>query len=252
MASPATPFEHVVQVYRDHAELAEAVATFIGAGLEAGDPAVLIVTAAHRPSICDRLERRGLQIDELEAQGLLTIRDAEATLAALYDGSELSARRFDEVVGSVFDTAEAAVPGRRVHAFGEMVDVLVRRDEPDAADELEGLWNDLGARRNFALLCGYRVDLLDVEAHVALLPRVYRSHSHVLPPPDADRFDDAVRRALVDVLGDDAQKVYENVARHEHAKTAPEGQLALVWVSAHMPRTAQQVVAAARSYYAAA
>jgi hypothetical protein len=240
--------DHLVQVYRDHAELADSVASYFVAGFEAGEPALAVVMAAHWPSIRERLEKRGFAAEELEASGLLTRRDAEETLDALFENGALSARRFKDVIGGVLDLAESVAPGKPVRAFGEMVDVLARRGEVVNADALEGLWNDLLAKRRFSLLCGYQVDLFDVEAHVSLLPQVYRTHTHVLPPQHIELLEIAVERALTEVLGDDAQKVYANVERHR--STAPRAHLALRWVSANMPRTAEQVLAAARTHYA--
>jgi DcmR-like sensory protein len=46
-------------------------------------------------------------------------------------------------------------PGRIIHVYGEMVDVLWRRGDTRAAIQLEMLWNDLANRHDFSLLCGY-------------------------------------------------------------------------------------------------
>jgi hypothetical protein len=245
--------DHLVQVYREPVELAESVATFFAAGFDDGEPAVAVVCAAHWPEICRRLERHGHDAATLEAAGMLIVRDAHETLEAISEGSAPAWRPFKEIGNDLLDLAAAAVADRRPRVFGEMVDILVRRDDRRSADVLEGFWNDLAAKRSFTLLCGYRVDLFDVEAHISLLPQVYRSHTHVLPALDADRIELAVGRALTEVLGEaDSQKVYAQVARQEQAKSAPASHLALMWVSAHMPRTAAQVLAAARTHYSAA
>jgi hypothetical protein len=242
--------DHLVQLYRDPVELAESVATFFAAGFEAGEPAVAIATGAHWPAFAERLARRGHDARDLESRGMLVVRDAHATLEAFTDGRSLSARRFREIVNELLDRAADAAPNRRIRAFGEMVDVLVGQGDRTGADVLEGFWNDLGEKRDFTLLCGYRVDLFDAEAQASLLPQVYRSHTHVLPLADAERLELAVGRALAEVLGEaDAQKVYAQVARQEQAKSAPAAHLALMWVSAHMPRTAAEVLAIARSHY---
>jgi len=242
--------DHLVQVYRDPSELAESVATFFAAGLEAAEPAVAVATAAHWAPIAERLEQRGWHVDQLEAESMLFVRDAERTLAAISNNGIPSSRKFRTVIGGLLDTA-AHPGGRRVHAFGEMVDILVRRGERMAADTLERYWNDLGAVRNFTLLCGYKVDLFDLDAQTALLPQVYRSHTHVIGGIDADRVDLAVRRAVAEVFGEaDAQKLYEQVSRS--GENAPVSHLALLWIGAHMPRTAEDVLAAARAHFEAA
>lgn len=243
--------DHLVQVYRESVDLAEAAATFFATGFENGEPAVAIATAAHWPLVVERLARRGWAVDALEADGLLYARDAELTLAAIVDEQGPSERKFADVVGGLFAEVARREPGRRVRAFGEMVDVLVRRGEREAADTLEAYWNRLAHERNFTLLCGYRVDVLDSDAQLELLPQVYRAHAQVLPAADEERLEQAVRRAIVDVLGEsDAEKVY---AQAERAGTkAPVSHLALTWLGAHMPRTAERVLTAARSHAASA
>jgi DcmR-like sensory protein len=242
--------DHLVQVYREPIELAESVATFFGAGFEAGQPAVAVVAAAHLPAITERLAKHGWDVDELEAEGVLHVRDADETLAALSDGRGPVQRKFNDVVGSLLGLA-AGAGTRRMRVFGEMVDILVRRGERTQADILEGYWNELGEKLDFTLLCGYKVDLFDLQAQISLLPQVYRTHTHVLPAADEDRMELAVGRALADVLGDaDAQKVYAQAARQ--AENVPASHLALLWISAHMPRTAEEVLATARTHFAEA
>jgi hypothetical protein len=243
--------DHLVQVYREPVDLAEAVAAFFGAGFEAGEPAVAVVTAANWPVVSERLEKRGWRVAELQAQGVLHVRDADETLAAISDERGLVQRKFNDVVGSLIDVAAGGDTRRPVRAFGEMVDILVRRGDRTQADTLEDFWNELGEKKNFALLCGYKVDIFDLHAQISLLPQVYRTHTHVLPGADADRVELAVGRALADVLGeDDAQKVYAQARRND--KSVPLSHLALLWVSAHMPRTAEEVLAAARLHFAEA
>lgn len=242
--------DHLVQVYREPVELAESVATFFAAGFDAAEPAVALATAAHWPLIAERLEARGWCVDRLEAESLLFVRDAEHTLAAISDDGIPSSGKFREVIGGLLDSATEP-GGRGVRAFGEMVDILVRRGERMAADTLERYWNELGTRRDFTLLCGYKVDLFDLEAQTALLPQVYRSHTHVVAGTDAERVDLAVRHAVAEVLGEaDAQKLYQQVSRG--SENAPVSHLALLWISAHMPRTAEEILAAAGTHFAAA
>jgi KaiC/GvpD/RAD55 family RecA-like ATPase len=244
--------DHLVQVYRDAGDLAQSVAVFLGAGFERGEPAVLVATDGHRPLIDEALARRGWVVSDLEQEGQFVAVGAEATLEAIEQKGEPSLRRFASVVGGLLDRATAGVPGRRVRVFGEMVDLLVRDERVAAADALEEMWNRLGARRTFTLLCGYEIDVFDRAAQTGLLPQVCRSHSHVLPLVDPERMERAVDKALVETLGaGDAQKVYAQIARQERDAQVPASQLALMWVSAHMPRAADRILATARTHYLA-
>jgi hypothetical protein len=63
----------------------------------------------------------------------------------------------------------------------------------------------------------------------------------------------AVDAALAETLGvADAQKVYAQAARQVRDQEVPAWQIALMWVSAHMPRAAERILAAARTHYLAA
>lgn len=248
-AESFTPCDHLVQVYRDRHELADSVALFLGSGLTAGEAAVAVASAAHWPDIAQRLEGRGWDAGVLERSGRLVRADAESTLEAICEDGTPSLRRFTPVVGGLLDRA-AGEPARRVRVFGEMVDILCRRGQAAAADSLEGMWNRLAGGRRFTLLCGYRVELFDVDAQVNLLPRIYHAHSRVLPPNDPARLERALDDALVQVLGDaDARKVHGHVARQERDDRVPSAQLALMWISAHMPVTAERILDAARANY---
>ncbi len=86
---------------------------------------------------------------------------------------------FDRTVGALLDRAETTAQGHPVRVFGEMVDLLNRRGDPQGAAVLEQLWNRLRARRRFSLLCGYRVDLFDADVQASLLPDVCRAHTQV-------------------------------------------------------------------------
>jgi hypothetical protein len=133
-----------------------------------------------------------------------------------------------------------------------MVDILCRRGEREAADVLEDYWNELSHERRFTLLCGYKLDIFDRDVQVNLLPHVYRAHSDVLPVVEVNALDEAVTRALAEVLGHtDANKVRTQVDSHGGDPRLSAGQRALMWTSAHMPRSAEQILDTARRVYLA-
>lgn len=244
--------EHLACVYRDSTELAAAVGEFLAEGFGRDEPALVVATAAHWPLFARELARRGWDADVLQSRGELYLADADATLAAILDAGSPSPARFEAVIGALLDTA-AGESGRFVRVFGEMVDLLCKSGDHEAAAELEDIWNDAATRRRFSLLCGYGVDLFDRRAQTLVMPEVCRTHTHVAAAPDAEVLDGAVDRALVKTLGaHDAEKVYALAAGPKHPDGVPTAQLVLMWVSAHMPRTADRVLAVARENYLAA
>jgi MEDS: MEthanogen/methylotroph, DcmR Sensory domain len=150
------------------------------------------------------------------------------------------------------DRLTARFPGRRIRAFGEMVDLLCADGNADGAIDLEALWNGLAAARDFSLLCGYHLDVFDRASQASVLPEICRAHSHVRPADDPERLRFAVDQALEDTLGKDAGKVYALIGSEIRGSRVPTAQLALMWVSENMPGSAERILASARSHYLAA
>ncbi len=242
---------HGVQVYGDASDLAESVAAYLVAGFERDEPGVLVATPEHLSLFAEQLGSRGWGLTGVERDGLLVVADAESTLGAIVADDRPVPELFDEVVGGLLDRAQHGQPGRPVRVFGEMVDLLCRRDQEDAADELEQLWNALAKTRRFSLLCGYRLDVFDPHAQSETLPHICREHSHVLPARNYPRFARAVDDALRDVLGPaQAASVYVLVSREAGHDQVPLAQSILMWVSRQRPQQAAQILASARTHYA--
>ncbi len=244
------PAAHAAQIYVEADELADSVAEYFAAGFEAGEPAVLVATGEHASLVAERLAAEGWDARRIEELGLLVAVDAETTLGQIMEGPHPSPVAFERVSGGLLDALGERFPGRRVRAFGEMVNILCERGQRDAAFELEELWNRLARTRNFSLLCGYRLDVFDRSSQVETLPDVCRLHTHVAPGPDAQRLAHAVDAALVGVLGAPGTgQVYSLVGAEIRERRVPPSQLALMWVSRNMPMSAERVLAAARTGY---
>ena len=242
---------HGVQVYGDAAELAESVASYLAAGFERDEPGVLVATPEHLTLFAGSLASRGWALNRAETAGVLFVADAEATLASILGPDGPDRGRFEHVIGGLLDRALDGRADRPVRVFGEMVDLLCRGGRPDAADELERLWNALAAQRRFSLLCGYRLDVFDPRAQAETLPHICREHSHVLPAQNYPRFARAVDNALREVLGPNrAATVYVLVSREPGHDQIPLAQLILMWVSENLPRESSKILASARTHYA--
>jgi hypothetical protein len=241
------PHGHAVQVYADLGELARSVSAYLAAGFELGEPAVLVATPEHLSAFMSSLATVGWDEGRIGRAGLLATADAAETLEAVMAGGERPSKRvLEQRVGDLLDR----FPGRHVRAFGEMVDILSREGRTEAAIALEDLWNDYGGRRDFALLCGYHLDVFDREAQAGLLPDVCRTHSHVLPALDPARLTRAVDQALEEVLGAaEAGKVYVLVGQELRSDRIPMAQVLLMWISKNMPALAERVLASARARY---
>jgi hypothetical protein len=243
------PHAHAAQVYSDLGELAQSVSAYLAAGFERGEPAVVVATPEHLTEFMAALADAGWDEARIERAGLLAIADAAETLDAIMAGGDSPSKPvFELKVGGLLDR----FPGMHVRAFGEMVDLLSREGRAEAAIALEELWNDFGRRRDFALLCGYHLNVFDRASQAGLLPEVCRTHSHVLPALDPARLTRAVDEALEEVLGaKEAGKVYVLVGQQLRSDRVPMAQVLLMWVSANMPALAERVLASARARYEA-
>jgi hypothetical protein len=143
------PFEdaqcgHVVQFYSGPFPT-ESVARFVQEGLVAGEIAILIAAPDHISAVDQHLG---------EQKGRVIYLDADETMAKFMVDGRPNRVKFIDTVGDL--VGQAAVAGNgRVRAFGEMVVLLCERGDPQAAHELEELWNELGRSHSLKLLCSY-------------------------------------------------------------------------------------------------
>jgi len=168
---------HAVRFYQDSASLAGLVGDFIALGLGVGEPGVIIATPDHAQRFRTCLSAKGIDVDAALGTGMLTLLDADQTLAMfMRDDIVPEGHRFTAAVEPILTAAAGRYPGKPVRAYGEMVDVLWKQGHTRAAIKLETLWNDLARSHRFSLLCGYAMgnfykaaatdDICDHHSHV--------------------------------------------------------------------------------------
>ena len=128
---------HGVQVYEDAGDLADSVAAYLAAGFERDQPAVVVSTPEHLSLFAERLATRGWEFADAESAGLLVVADAEETLAEIMGPNGVDHAQLDRSLVDVLARVQRGPDARPVRVFGEMVDLLCRRGDADAADELE-------------------------------------------------------------------------------------------------------------------
>ena len=197
LSDPAQP-KHIVQFYEDDAFLCDSVAHFIAVGLEAGEPVCVIATGEHRAAFASRLAGRGHDVDDARARGQLVWLDARETLARFVVDGMPDWTLFNGVFGPIVDEHERRDPNACIRAYGEMVDLLWREGNKQAALRLEGLWNELASRHAISLLCAYVMGNFTRSGDAAAFREVCAAHSHVLPAEGHGRLvsSDAQRREI--------------------------------------------------------
>jgi signal transduction histidine kinase len=184
LAGPARP-NHVVHFYEDEESLFDRVSQFLGAGLRAGDPLLVIATEGHRTAFRRRLERFGGE-HAIES-GQLVLRDAHETLSKFMVGNMPDPHLFRNMVSNVVVDAKRDRNQPLLRVYGEMVDVLWRGGNSDAALRLEELWNDAGQEHTFSLLCAYVMGNFYREPEASKFFTVCRNHTHIVPTESVAR-----------------------------------------------------------------
>jgi PAS domain S-box-containing protein len=171
---------HTVQFYEDEAFLAEAVTRFLGAGLAAGEPVVVLATPHHWEAFQQQLSAGAFDVQRARDTGQLTWLDASSTLDSILVDDMPDWRRFHRVVGRLV-ADRAARTGGPVRAYGEMVDLLSDLGNQRAALRLEEMWNRLGQQYPLSLLCAYVLGNFHRESDTTRFQAVCSAHTHVLP-----------------------------------------------------------------------
>jgi signal transduction histidine kinase len=178
-ASP--PPNHVVQFYEDDGFLCDSVAHFLALGLAAGEPVCVVATAEHRASFAARLTRRGFALDDAHARGQLIWLDAHETLAKFMVSDMPDWTLFNGFFGGIIEGARKRDPLACVRTYGEMVDLLWRAGNKQAALRLEAMWNEFSGNHALSLLCAYVMNNFYRSSDAESFQDVCRAHASVLP-----------------------------------------------------------------------
>ena len=234
--------EHVVQFYESDDYLLEAVAGFLGEALRRGGVAIALATQAHLKGIESCLSAAGRKVASARASGRLILLDAAETLSQICVDGDVDESKFREVIGGLVTQAETTAAGRKIHAFGELVALLVDAGNSAGAIRLERLWNGLQREHRFALFCGYPMDRFSGEAYGEVLSDVCAEHSRVVPAESYTALEDshAQLRAIA-ILQQQAQSlagvlVAERAAR-EKAEAAVRARDEFLSIAAHELKT---------------
>jgi len=181
---PAVPTGHIhahhhaVQFYTDDSELFKTISSFLIEGLAAFQPAVVIATPDHTRAVLDELSARHIDVAKARQLGDLVILDASETLSTFMVKGSPDPVHFRRNVGAVLDQAIRGRERTPVRAYGEMVDILWKKGQTDAAIKLEVLWNELAGSYHFSLLCGYAMG--SFYKQTSGIEAVMQQHTHVI------------------------------------------------------------------------
>jgi MEDS: MEthanogen/methylotroph, DcmR Sensory domain len=168
---------HAVRFYENEKSLAHIVAEFLCEGLSAGKPGIVVATPTQRASIVRELIAACVDVVRLQRSGDLVLLDAERTLSTFMTDGKPDGQAFRNSMTGVIKQACRERVNCTVRIYGQMVDVLWKRGEHDAAIRLEVLWNQLANSHAFSLMCGYAMGHFYKDASI---DDVCRQHTHVI------------------------------------------------------------------------
>ncbi len=171
--------QHFVQFYEQEEALVSSVASFIGAGLGAGDAAIIIATKAHCAAFDMRLMTHGLSVAGLKARKQLVIVDAAEVLEHFFKGATFDEKAFGRFTEDSLHQAVSS--GRAVHVFGELVALLCQGGNHKMAVRVEKLWNEKMAGLPVDVLCAYPMASVSGAANAHDFACICKEHSHVIP-----------------------------------------------------------------------
>src|SRR5580692_11594243 len=181
---PGSPSQgdHVAYFYQESDSLLEALSSFIGGALGAGNAALVITTKMHREGLLHRLTARGLDIPKATNEGRYLELDAAELLSKIMVEGMPDSGRFETIVGGAIVRTKARAKTARpeIAAFGEMVSLLWTEGKVEAAIRLEQLWNELATKLAFSLRCAYPVGHFNGENNSQPLMRVCAEHSAIV------------------------------------------------------------------------
>ena len=174
---PTPARHHAVRFYENDKSLAHIVAKFLSDGLAAGSPAIVVATPAQRGAFVRELAVRSLDVVQLQRSDDLILLDAQDTLATFMTNGKPVAEEFTNSMCEIIRRACRGRANRTVRIYGQMVDLLWKGGEKEAAIRLEMLWNQLANTEAFSLLCGYAMGHFYKDAH---FDEICRHHTHVV------------------------------------------------------------------------
>jgi hypothetical protein len=168
---------HEVASYRDDSSFIDGCTRFIETALNNGNPAIAILTEAHRSSIQLQLQIRN--VAALKQEGLYIPFDVNEALSMFMVDDWPDATRLVEWFGNAIKRAARATTGQpsRVAICGECAPILWAQGKSDAAIQLEHIWDTIAESHAVDILCGYSFATLRRSENSHIFQRIRAVHS---------------------------------------------------------------------------
>jgi hypothetical protein len=172
---------HEVQFHSDDASLLAGFASFIEAGLKAGNAVIVVATESHRESLLQRLQAQGVDVATAIGEGRYVSLDVAVTLSTFMVNDLPEPVRFFKVTGDLMVATAKAAKGKhpRISACGECSPTLWAQGQADAAIQLEHFWDEIAKTFDVDILCGYVLESMERQPNNQIYERICAEHSAV-------------------------------------------------------------------------
>ncbi len=248
-----SPGMHLVEFYNaDEATLRGNATKYLEEGLRLGSAVLLVASAEHGKAFLRSLELAGINPDLPLQDGRLVLLDSVETLARFMVDGHPNSERFEDIVGGKVRQTFSRSQNRELRVYGEMVGQLWKAKQFPAAIRLEQLWNKLQKSVPFSLLCVYPIDVFGDQFESGILDALLCAHTHLLPTENSEVLENALHRAMDEVLGSEGlvlRTQFESCLRPAWA-TLPRAEAIILCLRNKIPDRASDILARAARYYA--
>jgi DNA-binding NarL/FixJ family response regulator len=172
---------HEVHFYRDDASFLLGFTCFIESGLKAGKTVIVLSTEPHRKSLLQELRVLDVDTNAAIEQGQLILLDVAETLAKFMANDLPDLGRFSRFASDLLAIAAKGTkkPQGGIAACGEGAPILWAQGKPDAAIQVEHLWDEIAKTCNVDILCGYVLTSFQRERESHVYDSICAEHSAV-------------------------------------------------------------------------
>ena len=170
---------HAVQFCGDDSSGLDGAAVVLSRALHRGDTIATVLIESNRDAVALRMKERGWNLAELGQQGRYLVFDAEEAATRVMRAGRPHLDSIAEMVAALESAriASAAGPRSQLVLIGEIAAVLCRRGNPEAALELERLWDELTRSLPILTICTYPTACFDRDGGPGFVARVAAHHA---------------------------------------------------------------------------
>ena len=190
---------YTVQICLTENSKVDLVTRFIKEGLLNGEAIIIIAKPALRKALKLKIDELNFDGHPLQEQNQIRFFDAEFLLSYLTFDGVLEESAFKENIAIPLINPQSSY--KKVRAFGEMVDILWKKNQHDLAIQLEGLWESVTSKQELSFLCAYSLDKLEPIAYDHALEQICKYNSHLIPQKDLDPIGEGMGETILSVFG---------------------------------------------------